>query len=66
METSLPIVKRKDEQKCGEYRTKRVIVEIHDAMAEAIRTDEPYRTLLDPRPADPGVAYLSRAMACAS
>jgi len=36
MET-FPIVKRKDEQKYGEYRTKRVILEIYDAMAEAGR-----------------------------
>lgn len=54
---TFPIVKRKDEQKCGEYRTKRVILEIYDAMAEAMRTGEPYRTRLDPPPADPGVAH---------
>ena len=65
METFL-IAKRKDEQKHGEYRTKRVILEIYDAMAEAIRTGKPYRTLLDPPPADPRVAHLSRAAACAS
>jgi len=56
MET-FPIVKRKDEQKYGEYRTKRVILEIYDTMAEAIRTGKPYRTLLDPPPADPRVAH---------
>jgi len=57
---TFPIVKRKDEQKHGEYRTKRVILEIYDAMAEAIRTDKPYRTLLDPPPADPRVAHPPR------
>jgi hypothetical protein len=56
MET-FPIVKRKDEQKYGEYRTKRIILEIYDAMAEAMRTGKPYRTLLDPPPADPSVAH---------
>ena len=56
MET-FPIVKRKDEQKHGEYRTKRMILEIYDAMAEAIRTGKPYQTLLDPPPADPCVAH---------
>jgi hypothetical protein len=56
MET-FPIVKRKDEQKHGEYRTKRVILEIYDAMAEAVRTGQPYRTLLDPPPAGPRVAH---------
>lgn len=54
---NLPHRQRKDEQKYGEYRTKRVILEIYDAMAEAIRTGEPYCTLLDPPPADPRVAH---------
>ena len=47
------IVKRKDEGQWGEYRTKRVILEIYDAMAEAIRTRTVYQTRLDPPPADP-------------
>jgi len=52
MET-FPIVKRKDEQKYGEYQTKRVIMECYDAMAEAIKTGKPYRTILDPPPGPP-------------
>jgi len=52
MET-FPIVKRKDEAKHGEYRTKRVILEIYDALLQATDTGEPYQTLLDPPPADP-------------
>ena len=59
MET-FPIVKRKDEQKYGEYRNKRVIMECYDAMAEAIKTGEPYRTILDLPPADPSVAHPPR------
>jgi len=62
MET-FPIVKCKDIQKHGDYRTKRVILEIYDAMAEASCTGKPYRTLLDPPPADPRVAHPSRQMA---
>ena len=50
---TFPIVQRRDEQKWGEYRTKRVILEVYDAMAEAIRTGQPYRTRLDPQPRDP-------------
>jgi hypothetical protein len=50
---TFPIVKRKDEEKYGEYRTKRVILEIYDEMAEAIRTGIPYKTLLDPPPGPP-------------
>lgn len=62
MET-FPIVKRKDEQKYGEYRTKRVILKIYDAMTEAIRTGQPYQTLLDPPPADSAVAHPPRIAA---
>ena len=54
---TFPIVKRKDEQKYGDYRTKRVILEIYDKMAEAMRTGIPYKTILDPPPADPRVAH---------
>ncbi|MCC7176058.1 MAG: N-6 DNA methylase [Bryobacterales bacterium] len=50
---TFPIVRRKDEAAYGEYRTKRVILEIYDAMAEAERTGAPYQTRLDPPPADP-------------
>lgn len=48
------IVRRKDEEKYGsDYRTKRVILEIYNAMYEAIRTGQIYQTRLDPPPADP-------------
>lgn len=56
MET-FPIVRKNDEKEHGEYRTKRVILEIYDAMAEAARTGKPYETRLDPPPADPRVAH---------
>ena len=52
MET-FPIVKRKDERAHGEYRTKRVILEIYDEMAQAIETGQPYQTRLDPPPGPP-------------
>ena len=54
---TFPIVKRKDEAAHGEYRTKRAIPEIYDAMQQAIETRQPYQTLLDPPPADPRVAH---------
>ena len=51
---TFPIVRRKDEEECdGDYRTKRVILEIYDTMQECIRTRQPYQTRLDPPPADP-------------
>lgn len=48
---TFPIVKRKDEAAHGEYRTKRVILEIYEAMQEAAERGEEYQTLLDPPPA---------------
>ncbi|MCI4675607.1 Eco57I restriction-modification methylase domain-containing protein [Candidatus Mycolicibacterium alkanivorans] len=46
MET-FPIVKRKDIAEHGEYRTKRLILEMYDAMAEAGRTGKPYESPFD-------------------
>lgn len=45
---TFPIVKRKDEAAHGEYRTKRVTLEIYDEMQRAMETGEPYQTRLDP------------------
>lgn len=54
-------MRRKDEETYnGDYRTKRVILEIYDAMLEAIRTGQPYQTRLEPPPADPRVAHPPR------
>jgi hypothetical protein len=51
---AFPIVKRKDEAKFnGDYRTKRTILEIYDALAESMQTGKAYQTRLDPPPADP-------------
>jgi hypothetical protein len=49
MET-FPIVKRKDKQRYGTYRTKEMILEVRDAMAEASRTGKSYQTILNPPP----------------
>jgi hypothetical protein len=54
------VVRKNDEKAHNEYRTKRVILEIYDAMAEAIRTGKPYQTRLDPPPADSIVAHPGR------
>ena len=43
-----------------EYRTKRVILEIHDALAESARTATPYQIGLNPPPADPICCHPSR------
>ena len=49
---TFPIVERKDEQAHGAYRTKRMILDICDAMQQAIETSTPYHTQLDPPPAN--------------
>ena len=59
---TFPIVRRKDEQTYGEYRTKRMILDIYDAMQEAAATGEPYQTLLDPPPADPRCCHPPRTI----
>jgi hypothetical protein len=54
---TFPIVNRKDREKYGEERTRRLILERYDALAEATASGVPYRTVLDPPPADPSVAH---------
>lgn len=49
---TFPIVKRKDETAYGSYRTRDTILEIYDAMTEAMATGQPYQTRLDPPPGD--------------
>jgi len=47
---TFPLIKRRDEQRYGSFRTKELILEVYDAMADAVRTGEPYQTILDPPP----------------
>jgi hypothetical protein len=54
---SFPIVRKNDEKAHGEYRTKRTILEIYDALAKAAQTGRPYRTPLDPLPAAAGASH---------
>ena len=49
MET-FPIVKRKDIQQYGTFRTKDLILQVYDAMAETTRSGTPYQTIMDPPP----------------
>jgi hypothetical protein len=43
---SFNLVRDRDSIEYGEYRSKRIILEIHDAMAEAARTGIPYANRL--------------------
>jgi hypothetical protein len=50
---TFPIVKRKDKAKHGHYRTQATILQIYDALGEAMATGKSYQTALNPPPADP-------------
>jgi hypothetical protein len=58
MET-FPIVKRHDVERYGSFRTKELILQVYDAMAEAERTGRSYQTILDPPPGE-GPRHLAR------
>ena len=60
---TFPGVRREDEANHIEYRTKRTILDIYDAMQASFATDEPYRTRLAPPPADPSRCHPSRTTA---
>ena len=49
---TFPIIRRKDEESHGEYRTKRAVIEIYDAMQASIASGKCYSTRLYPPPAD--------------
>ena len=51
------IVRGDDQAAYGEYRTKRMILEIYDRMQSAVETGEPFKTTLDPPPADSGCCH---------
>lgn len=60
---TFPTVKRRDEQRFGEYRTKRLVLERYDAMTAAEADGQEYETPLDPPPGDPAAAHPSPAPA---
>ncbi len=49
---TFPILKRKEEQQYGEYRTRNTILEIYEEMRRAVDDGTPYRSRLDPAPAE--------------
>jgi hypothetical protein len=59
---TFPIVRRTDESRWGEYRNRRVILDIYEAMAEAQRSGQSYATRLDPPPASPLIAHPPRSV----
>ena len=54
---TFPIVKKKDLDSSGTFRTKDTILAIYDEIAAAVRTGQPYQTRLSPPPADPLIRH---------
>jgi hypothetical protein len=50
---SFTVLRKYEEHDHGEYRTKRLVLEMYDAMTVSISTGQPYQTRLDPPPSDP-------------
>ncbi len=47
---SFTVLRKYEEADYSEFRTKRIVLEIYDAMASAIRLGQPFQTSLDPPP----------------
>ncbi len=56
---SFTVLRKYEERDHGEFRTKRQVLEIYDDLAECTREEQPYRTPLDPPPADPRCCHPS-------
>ena len=54
---TFPIVKKKDLESFGTFRTKDTILSIYDALTTAITISTPYQTKLSPPPAAPSVRH---------
>ena len=57
---SFRVLKEKETERYGKFRTKDTILDIYDGMSESIRTGHPYQTRLDPPPADPRCCHPPR------
>ena len=63
---SFPVLKKNEQSKLGEFRTKRLVLAMYDAMAEAQRTATAFASPLTPPPADPRAAHPATAIAPAA
>jgi N-6 DNA Methylase len=58
---SFAVLRKYEERDHGEFRTKRIVLEIYDEMAIAKQTGRAYQTRLNPVPADPSCCHPARA-----
>jgi hypothetical protein len=54
---SFTVLRKYEEREVGEFRTKRLVLEVFDALEDAHRTGKPYQTLLAPPAADPSCCH---------
>ena len=54
---SFTVLQKYEEHDVGEFRTKRVVLEIYDEIAAAKQTGRAYKTRLNPGPADPSCCH---------
>jgi hypothetical protein len=47
---AFPVLRKYEERDHGEFRTRRLVLEIYDAMQQAAASGTPYQTRLDPPP----------------
>jgi len=58
---SFTVLRKYEERDHGEFRTKRLVLEIYDEMAAAKQTGRAYQTRLNPVPADPSCCHPAKA-----
>ena len=54
---SFTVLRKYEERDHGEFRTKRIVLEIYDEIASAKQTGRAYQTRLNPVPADPSCCH---------
>jgi hypothetical protein len=54
-------MRRKDETNHDHYRTQASILQVSDALGEAMQSGQPYQTPLNPPPADPACCHPPRS-----
>jgi hypothetical protein len=54
------VLKEKEIKQCGEYRTRRLVLEAWDRMQEAVDSNTDYVPMADPPPAHPSLAHPNR------
>jgi hypothetical protein len=63
---SFAVLRKYEESDLGEFRTKRLVLEIYDEIAKAKQTNQAYPTRLNPFPADPSCCHAPKTKTAVS